>query len=55
MIGNATGVVLLKRLEDAMRDGDTIYATIRGAAFNNDGDQKVGFTAAGLDGQSRVI
>ncbi len=53
--GNATGVVLLKRLEDAIRDGDTIYAIIRGAAFNNDGDRKVGFTASGLDGQTRVI
>lgn len=53
--GNAVGVVLLKRLEDAVRDGDTIYATIRGAAFNNDGDRKVGFTASGLDGQTRVI
>ena len=53
--GNATGVVLLKRLEDAIYDGDTIYATIRGAAFNNDGDRKVGFTASGLHGQMRVI
>ncbi|MCW8929254.1 MAG: SDR family NAD(P)-dependent oxidoreductase, partial [Gammaproteobacteria bacterium] len=53
--GNATGVILLKRLEDAVRDGDTIYATIRGAAFNNDGNRKVGFTASGLDGQTRVI
>ena len=49
------GVVALRRLEDAQRDGDAILAVIRGAATNNDGAAKVGFTAPGVDGQAAVI
>ncbi len=49
------GVVALRRLEDALADGDAILAVIRGAATNNDGAAKVGFTAPGVDGQAEVI
>ncbi len=49
------GVVALRRLEDAQRNGDAILAVIRGAATNNDGAAKVGFTAPGVDGQAAVI
>src|SRR3984893_4151222 len=55
VFGSGVGVVLLKRMEDAGRDGDQIYAVIRGGALNNDGSSKVGFTAPSSDGQSRVI
>lgn len=53
--GNGIGVVVLKRLEDAIADRDTIYAVIKGSAVNNDGGQKVGYTAPSEDGQTRVI
>ena len=49
------GVVALRRLADAVADGDAIIAVIRGAAANNDGAAKVGFTAPGVDGQAEVI
>ncbi|WP_327091023.1 condensation domain-containing protein [Nonomuraea sp. NBC_01738] len=49
------GVVVLKRLEDAIADGDTIHAVIRGSAVNNDGTRKVGYTAPAVDGQAEVI
>ncbi|MEP7311422.1 MAG: SDR family NAD(P)-dependent oxidoreductase [Pseudomonadota bacterium] len=49
------GVVVLKRLADALSDGDTIHAVIRGAAINNDGANKAGFTAPSVDGQVEVI
>ncbi len=52
---NGVGVVVLKRLEDALADGDRIRAVIRGAALNNDGAAKVGYTAPGVDGQAEVI
>ena len=52
---SGAGVVLLRRLEDALADGDTIHAVIRGSAVNNDGAGKIGFTAPGIDGQARVI
>ena len=55
MPGNGCGVVLLKRLEDALADNDHIYAVIKSAACNNDGSIKVGFTAPSLDGQANVI
>ena len=55
VFGSGVGVVLLKRMEDALRDGDHIYAVIRGCALNNDGASKVGFTAPSIEGQSRVI
>ncbi|MDE3155379.1 MAG: SDR family NAD(P)-dependent oxidoreductase [Acidobacteriota bacterium] len=53
--GSGCGVVALKRLDDALADRDTIVAVIRGSAVNNDGSQKVGFTAPGVDGQAEVI
>ncbi len=49
------GVVALRRLEDAVADGDEIVAVIRGAAVNNDGANKVGFTAPAVEGQAAVI
>jgi amino acid adenylation domain-containing protein len=49
------GIVLLKRLEDALRDGDQIQAVIRGFAMNNDGSAKVAYTAPSIEGQSNVI
>lgn len=53
--GSGVGTVLLKRLEDAIADGDHIYAVIRGSAVNNDGAQKIGYTAPSVDGQQEVI
>ncbi len=55
VIGSGVGVVALKRLEDALRDGDTVHAVIKGSAANNDGAAKVGFTAPSVDGQADVI
>ncbi|GCE15769.1 type I polyketide synthase [Tengunoibacter tsumagoiensis] len=54
-LGSGVGAVLLKRLEDARADGDTIHAVIKGSAINNDGALKVGFTAPGVRGQAGVI
>ena len=48
-------VVVLKRLSDALADGDTIYGVIRGAAINNDGGRKASFTAPSVEGQAAVI
>jgi len=53
--GNGVGIVVLKRLADALEDGDTIHAIIKGSATNNDGALKVGFTAPGVEGQAEVI
>ncbi|TNE47584.1 MAG: acyltransferase domain-containing protein [Deltaproteobacteria bacterium] len=53
--GDGVGVVVLRRLEDALEDGDCIRAVIRSSAINNDGNQKVGYTAPGLAGQEDVI
>ena len=55
VFGNGLGVVVLKRLDDALADGDTIYAVIKGSAINNDGSDKVGFTAPSVNGQAEVI
>jgi amino acid adenylation domain-containing protein len=55
VFGSGVGVVLLKRLEDAVADGDQIYAVIRGFAANNDGATKIGYTAPSIDGQANVI
>jgi len=55
VFGSGAGVVVLKRLEDALADGDTIRAVILGSAVNNDGSLKVGFAAPGVDGQAEVI
>ncbi|HLN61118.1 MAG TPA: beta-ketoacyl synthase N-terminal-like domain-containing protein, partial [Symbiobacteriaceae bacterium] len=53
--GSGLGVVVLKRLKDALADGDTIHAVVRGSAMNNDGAGKVGFTAPSIEGQVAVI
>ena len=53
--GNGVGVVVLKRLADALVDGDCIHAVIKGSAMNNDGSQKISYTAPSVDGQSEVI
>ena len=53
--GSGVGVVVLKRLADALGAGDVIYAVIKGSAINNDGAAKVGFTAPSVDGQADVI
>ncbi|MEH2112689.1 SDR family NAD(P)-dependent oxidoreductase [Nostoc sp.] len=55
IIGNGVGVVLLKRLSDALADGDCIHAVIKGSAINNDGSGKVGYTAPSVNGQAEVI
>ncbi|WP_424217353.1 SDR family NAD(P)-dependent oxidoreductase (plasmid) [Streptomyces sp. BI20] len=55
VFGSGVGAVVLKRLADAVADGDTVRAVLLGSAVNNDGDRKVGFTAPGLEGQVRVI
>ncbi len=53
--GNGAGVVVLKRLEDALRDRDCVRALILGSAINNDGATKVGFTAPAVEGQRQVV
>lgn len=53
--GNGLGIVVLKRLADALADGDFIHALIKGSAVNNDGSLKVGYTAPSVDGQAEVI
>ncbi len=53
--GNGVGLVVLKRLEDALADGDTIHAVIRGSAINNDGASKAGYSAPSIDAQAEVI
>lgn len=53
--GNGVGLVVLKRLEDALQDGDYVYSVIRGSAINNDGNAKVGYTAPSVQGQAEVI
>jgi acyl transferase domain-containing protein/acyl carrier protein len=55
VIGQGLGIVALKSLEDALRDGDQIYAVIKGSAINNDGSLKIGYTAPSVEGQSRAI
>jgi acyl transferase domain-containing protein len=53
--GNGVGAVVLKRLADAMADGDHVWAIIRGSAVNNDGANKASYTAPGVEGQSKVL
>ena len=52
--GHGAGIVVLKRLADALRDGDHIHAVIKGSACNNDGSLKVSYTAPSVDGQVEV-
>ncbi|MEH2206138.1 MAG: condensation domain-containing protein [Nostoc sp.] len=53
--GEGAGIVVLKRLEDALNDGDFIHAVIKGSAINNDGSNKVSYTAPRIEGQAKVI
>jgi acyl transferase domain-containing protein/acyl carrier protein len=55
VFGEGVGLVLLKRLDDALADGDVIHAVIKGTAINNDGSMKVGYTAPSVEGQAEVI
>ncbi len=55
VVGNGVGLVVLKRLSEAISDGDCIHAVIKGSAINNDGSQKAGFTAPSIQGQASVI
>ncbi len=53
--GHGAGVVVLKRLRDALADGDHVHAVVKGSAVNNDGARKAGYTAPGVEGQARAI
>ncbi|PYQ46303.1 MAG: hypothetical protein DMF77_01300, partial [Acidobacteria bacterium] len=55
VFGNGLGIVVLRRLQDALKDGDTVHAVIRGSAVNNDGSLKVSFAAPGVVGQTEVV
>ncbi len=55
VFGNGVGVVILKRLNEALADGDDIYAVIKGWAVNNDGATKVSYPAPSVEGQVEVI
>ena len=55
IFGEGGGAVILKRLEDAIQDKDQIYAVIKASATNNDGANKIGFTAPGVEGQYNCI
>jgi amino acid adenylation domain-containing protein len=55
VFSDGAAMLVLKRLDDAIADRDTIYAVIRGSAINNDGGGKASFTAPSVDGQARVI
>jgi acyl transferase domain-containing protein len=53
--GNGVGIVVLKLLTAALKDRDTVYGVIKGSAINNDGHDKVGYTAPSVEGQTEVI
>lgn len=55
VFGNGAGAVILRRLDDALADGDTIWAVIKGSAVNNDGARKVGYLAPSVDGHAEVV
>ncbi len=55
VFGSGLGLVVLRRLADALADGDTIHAVIKGSAVNNDGSRKVGFLAPSLEAQKEVV
>ncbi len=55
VFGSGAGVVLLRRLDEALAGGDHVVAVIRGSAVNNDGSHKVGFTAPSVEGQLEVV
>jgi acyl transferase domain-containing protein/acyl carrier protein len=53
--GSGLGIIVLKRMSDAMADGDLIHAVIKGTAVNNDGALKAGYTAPSVEGQASVV
>lgn len=55
VFGSGGGMLVLKRWQDAERDGDTVYAVIKGSAVNNDGAGKAGYTAPGVDSQADAV
>ena len=55
IVGSGVGLVVLKRLEDALADGDGVRAVILGVGINNDGSDKVGYTAPGIRGQAGAV
>jgi acyl transferase domain-containing protein/thioesterase domain-containing protein len=55
VFGSGAGVVVLKRLRDAVAAGDTIWALVKGSAINNDGNRKVGYLAPSVEGQAECI
>jgi acyl transferase domain-containing protein len=55
IFGSGAGVVALRRLADALEDGDHVYAVIRGTAINNDGSSKVGYLAPSVAGQAAAV
>ncbi len=55
VFGSGAGTVVLRRLEDAIADGDHIWAVIRGSAVNNDGAAKAGYLAPSVEGQAACI
>ncbi|MDQ1351407.1 MAG: hypothetical protein QG657_1709, partial [Acidobacteriota bacterium] len=55
VFGNGLGIVVLKRLADALQDNDHIYAVIKGSAINNDGSLKVGYASPSESGQADVV
>ncbi len=55
VVGSGVGIVVLKRLADAIDDGDHIYAVIKGTAINNDGSERAAFSTPSVDGQARVV
>ncbi|MBT53145.1 MAG: polyketide synthase [Mameliella sp.] len=55
VFGSGAGVVVLRRLADAVADGDHIWAVIKGSAVNNDGAQKAGYLAPSVEGQAVAV
>ncbi|KAB1088268.1 KR domain-containing protein [Neorhizobium galegae] len=55
VFGSGVGVVVLRRLSDALRDGDVIHAVIKGTAVNNDGGSKAGYLAPSVSGQAEAV
>ena len=55
VVSSGVGAVVLRRLEDALEDGDTVHAVIRGSAVNNDGANKVGYLAPSVEGHARAV
>ncbi|HEX7186035.1 MAG TPA: amino acid adenylation domain-containing protein [Thermoanaerobaculia bacterium] len=53
--GEGAGILVLKRLADALADGDRVHAVVLGTAVNNDGPGRVGYTAPGVEGQAAVV